>query len=183
MNEFLLRQFGAGAATVLMLFLPCGLAQAHAVVEPEHAPADSYQKLTFRITHGCEGSATNTVIIRIPLALHGAKPMPKPGWEIATRIEPLAEPYRAHGRQIHKEAREITWQGGRLPNEYFDEFSIQVRTPTNPGDIAIPVTQLCEKGRLDWVETASPQQPRERLEAPAPVLHVHPGTAAGHMNH
>ena len=121
--------------------------------------------------------------VQVPVSLHGAKPMPKAGWSIATQIEPLAEPYQAHGRLIDKEVRTITWQGGRLPNEYFDEFSIQIRTPTQAGEIAIPVTQLCEKGRLDWAETPTAQTPREALEAPAPVIRIHPAAATPQHHH
>ena len=173
----------AGGMLMAVLALTYHGVHAHAVVEPQDVAADSYQKLTFRITHGCDGSPTMAVIVRVPVSLHGAKPMPKAGWSIATQIEPLAEPYQAHGRLIDKEVRMITWQGGRLPNEYFDEFSIQIRTPAQAGEIAIPVTQLCEKGQLDWVETATAQTPREALEAPAPVIRVHPAAAAPQHHH
>ena len=173
----------AGGMLAAVLVLTHQGVQAHAVVEPQDVTADSYQKLTFRVTHGCDGSPTTAVIVRLPLSLHGAKPMPKAGWTIATQIEPLAEPYHAHGRLIDKEVRTITWQGGRLPNEYFDEFSIQIRTPTQAGEIAIPVTQLCEKGRLDWAETPTAQTPREALEAPAPVIRIHPAAAAPQHHH
>jgi uncharacterized protein YcnI len=166
----------AGSVLAAVLGLTHMSAQAHAVIDPKDVTVDSYQKLTFRVTHGCDGSPTTAVIVRVPLALHGAKPMPKPGWTISTQIEPLSEPYQSHGRLIDREVRTITWQGGHLPSEYFDEFSIQIRTPAQAGEIAIPVTQLCEKGRLDWVETSTEQTPREALEAPAPVIRVHPAT-------
>lgn len=158
------------------------LAYAHVVAEPQDVTADSYQKLSFRITHGCEGSPTRAVTIYIPEALHGAKPMPKAGWNIQMDIQPLAQPYEAHGKLIKQEVRAVTWTGGPLPNEYFDEFAIQVRIGKQTGQIAIPVTQLCESGRLDWNEMATPEKPRDMLEAPVPTINVHPA-AAGMEHH
>ena len=81
----------AGGMLMAVLALTYHGVQAHAVVKPQDVAADSYQKLTFRITHGCDGSPTMAVIVRVPVSLHGAKPMPKAGWSIATQIEPLAE--------------------------------------------------------------------------------------------
>lgn len=166
---------------LVSLLAGTSIAQAHVVAEPQDVQADTYQKLSFRITHGCEGSPTKAVTINIPEALHGAKPMPKAGWTIGMEIKPLAQPYNAHGKLIKEEVRTVTWTGGPLPNEYFDEFAIQVRVGAEIGQMAIPVTQLCESGRLDWNEIATPQHARDTLEAPAPVINVHP--AAGGMEH
>lgn len=158
-------------------------AHAHVTAEPQDVLAESYQKLTFKVTHGCEGSATKTVIISIPEALHGAKPMPKPGWEISLEIEPLDLPYESHGRLIKQEVRKITWQGGLLANEHFDEFAIHVRTSAQTGQIAIPVTQICESGRLDWNEVVTPEKSRDMLETPAPVINVLPNTPSPQRHH
>ena len=39
--------------------------QAHATVMPRQVVQDSYQRLAIGITHGCEGSATTTVIVNL----------------------------------------------------------------------------------------------------------------------
>lgn len=172
------------SALLANLLLVVNLAQAHVVAEPKNVPADAYQKLTFRVTHGCEGSPTKAVTIYLPEAIHGTKPMPKAGWNINMEIKPLTHPYQSHGKLINEEARSITWNGGSLPNEYFDEFSIQVRTPSQPGQVAIPVTQICESGRIDWKEVATPGKTHDKLEFPAPVINVHSGNAnMEHMEH
>ena len=157
--------------TSLVAFTPL---HAHVVAEPQHVQAESYQKLAFKVTHGCEGSPTTAVTIHVPENLHGAKPMPKPGWKISMQIKPLSQPYHAHGRLITEEVRSITWEGGPLPNEYFDEFVIHAKLSSQPGPVVIPVSQVCQNGNLQWNETESPEKPRDKLEAPAPVIHVHP---------
>lgn len=173
------------ASVLLTAHLTIGpdIANAHVTIEPPQVQADSYQKLSFKVTHGCAGSPTHTVIINLPGNLHGAKPMPKAGWNISLDIKPLAQPYRAHRRLITEEVRTITWHGGYLPNEYFDEFVVHVRASAPTGRLAVPVTQLCESGRLDWNEVASPQNTQEMLETPAPVLEVVPNiSTSGHQH-
>lgn len=172
-----------GLTVMTGLLASMNIASAHVTAEPQDVLADSYQKLSFKVTHGCEGSATKAVIINIPEALHGAKPMPKLGWAISLDIKPLSQPYNSHGRLIKEEVRTVTWQGGLLPNEYFDEFSIHVRVSSQIGQIAIPVTQLCESGRLNWNEVVTPEKSRDMLEAPAPVINIFPNAPSPQHQH
>ena len=136
--------------------LAAPLAHAHITVAPASAPAGAYQTLVFKVGHGCAGSATTGITVQLPEGVT-AKPMPKAGWTIA-----LAP-------------REISWRGGPLPDAYYDEFTIQARLPDAPGRLAFKVGQQCEKGRMDWADTAP------ESKTPAPVLEVVP--AAMPMHH
>lgn len=148
------------------------LAQAHVGLEQAKATAGSYHKLTFKIGHGCEGTGTHTVKVSLPETAMGAKPMPKAGWKLDTVSAPLSKPYTSHGKTIEKDVREVTWSGGLLPDAFYDEFSIQVKLTETPGKIYFKVTQLCEKGRLDWTEIPAEGQSSKGLKAPAPVLEI-----------
>ncbi|MBC3880608.1 YcnI family protein [Undibacterium sp. LX40W] len=145
---------------------------AHVGLEQPKAVAGSYHKLTFKIGHGCEGTGTHMVKVSLPETAMGAKPMPKAGWKIDTAIAPLSKPYTSHGKTIEKDVREVTWSGGLLPDAFYDEFSIQVKLTDTPGKVYFKVTQLCEKGRWDWVEIPAEGQSAKGLKAPAPVLEV-----------
>jgi hypothetical protein len=147
-------------------------ASAHITLEQASANAGAYQKLTFKVGHGCEGSSTNSITVRLPDGVMGAKPMPKPGWKINVVTEALTKPYQSHGKTISKDVSEISWNEGSLPDAYYDEFSIQVKLPDTPGKLYFKITQLCEKGRLDWVEIPKEGQSRQDLKAPAPMLEV-----------
>ena len=98
--------------------------------------------------------------------------MPKAGWKLDTVIVALATPYTSHGKTISSDVREITWSGGLLPDAYYDEFSMQVKLPETEGKLYFKVTQLCEKGRLDWIEIPKDGQNRKELKAPAPMLNL-----------
>jgi uncharacterized protein YcnI len=155
-------------------------AHAHVTLEQATAAAGAYHKLTFKIGHGCEGSATNAVRVSIPENVSGAKPMPKAGWKIDTSIQALSVPYNSHGKTITQDVREVSWTGGPLPDAYYDEFSIQVKLPEKAGKVYFKVTQLCEKGRLDWAEIPADGQTVKGLKTPAPVLEVQEKAEAAH---
>jgi uncharacterized protein YcnI len=147
------------------------LAHAHVIIDPPSAPAGAYQRLAFRIGHGCKGSATTAITVEIPEGVIGAKPSPKPGWALSTTQAALAAPVQSHGKTVTSAVREISWRGGPLPDAWYDEFVMQVKLPASPGRYAFKVGQQCEKGRTDWVEVGVPGADAD-LRAPAPVLEV-----------
>jgi uncharacterized protein YcnI len=149
--------------TISLLFaagLAAPLAHAHITLEQSSAPAGAYQKLTFRVGHGCEGSATNSITVVLPEGVAGAKPMPKAGWRIGGA------------------AREISWNGGPLPDSQYDEFSMQVKLPETLGSYPFKVIQVCDKGRAEWSELATAAGVKAKF--PAPVLEV--VAPAGHVH-
>lgn len=170
-----------GMLLAVVLLAAAGHAAAHVGLTPPQAAAGSYQTLSFKVTHGCAGSPTREVRIDLPAGVHAAKPMPKAGWSITLEKRQLREPYVSHGKSISEEVASIRWHDAQLPDEYVDEFSIHVLLPAQPGMLAIPVTQLCESGRLDWHE---PPSPGRKPKAPAPVIEILPPARAGsHLHH
>jgi uncharacterized protein YcnI len=157
-------------------FLAAGdLANAHAVLERREAPADSYFKAVIGIGHGCEGSPTLRVRVRIPEGVISVKPQPKAGWELSIRKDKLPKPVDAgHGRTITEEVAEVTWSG-RLLNENYDEFVLQVKLPDSPGETLYFLTvQECEKGVHRWIEIPTGGKARGDYKEPAPELKLLP---------
>lgn len=146
-------------------------ASSHTTVTPRQVAGDSYQRLSFNVTHGCEGSPTTEVVLQLPEAIMGAKPMPKPGWTLETEVRDLEQPYLSHGKEIRRDVRMIRWRG-MLPDAHYDEFVIMAKIWSKAGPVAIPVTQLCATGRMDWKEV--PDGLGTKLPFPAPVLEVLP---------
>ncbi len=163
---------------LLAAILAAPFAQAHISLEQASAPAGAYQKLTFRIGHGCEGSATNSVTIVLPEGVTGAKPMPKAGWTISTVEGKLNAPVMSHGVPVTSAVREVSWKGGPLPDSQYDEFSVQVKLPDAVGKYYFKVIQVCEKGRAEWSE--APSAPDVKMKFPAPMLEV--VAPAGHVH-
>ncbi len=169
MNRFPL----LAAVAVTALFAMPGAARAHATLETTRAPTGSYYTAVVRITHGCNGSPTHTVMVKIPEGATSVRPQPKPGWEVRIVKAKLDQPYKdGHGREITEKVTEIHWTGGRLLDEHYDEFRIRMKLPeAEPGTVVyFPTVQECEQGAHRWIEIPKPGQKASELASPAPHL-------------
>ncbi len=170
-----------GALSAAALIACTSSALAHAVLERREAAANAPYRAVLQIAHGCGASPTISVRVTIPESAVGARPMAKPGWTIATARGPYARAYPAlHGGPVSEGVREITWSGGSLPADQFDEFVFSVRLADTfrPGEIvSFPTVQTCETGQHAWVEVAAPGQDRNALAAPAPSVRIAAATA------
>jgi uncharacterized protein YcnI len=166
------------AALAGLALIPA-FARAHTVADPNEGAPGAYQRVAFRITHGCKGSPTVAVAIRLPESVVSAKPMPKPGWSLAIKMRSLNPPIDGgHGTKIHEAPSEVTWRGGPLDNTHFDEFVLTLRLPDKPGEtFYFPTIQTCETGEHAWTGLPAAGQKWSDLPEPAPFVKL--GKAAG----
>src|SRR5262249_35554825 len=59
-------------------------AAAHVTLEHQQAKVSAPYKAVLRVPHGCEGTATTAIRVKIPDGVIGVKPMPKSGWTLTT---------------------------------------------------------------------------------------------------
>ncbi|PYE84872.1 copper chaperone PCu(A)C [Pseudoroseicyclus aestuarii] len=147
----LLRGSALGAA-----LLTAGSAGAHVTLTQAETAASGSYVATFRVPHGCEGAATDTVRVTLPEGFYAAKPMPKPGWDLEIETGPYAEPYDNHGTTMTEGPREITWSGGSLEDAWYDEFSIRgsFAGTHEVGEVVyFPVVQFCDEATEAWTAT------------------------------
>src|SRR3954465_7840184 len=98
-------------------------APAHITLETKEAAVGAPYKAVLRVPHGCEGSATIGLRIRVPDGMIAIKPMPKPGWKIETVTGKYPKTYSFfHGAKLSEGVTEISFTGGNLPDAYYDEF-------------------------------------------------------------
>jgi len=104
------------------------------------------------------------------------KPQPKPGWQLAITRVRLAKPVDAgHGNLISETVSEVSWSGGPLADEHFDEFRIVMKLPDRPGTtLYFPVVQDCREGVQRWIEIPDKGRPAGELKEPAPALTLTP---------
>lgn len=173
------------AATAAGISAASAPALAHAVVEPKQAPANSYQKVTLRITHGCAGEATNKIIVVLPDGILTARPQAKPGWQVDLLKEKLAEPVSAgHGKMLTERVVQVVWSGNSLPDWQFDEFALSVKLPEGEAGTALPfvTVQECAKGSWHWSaeEGTHTHSHGDGMQmGPAPVLRLTTGLSRG----
>lgn len=161
-------------------------ASAHVTLETGMASWGSYYKAVFRVPHGCDGSATTGISIEIPEGVISVKPMPKPGWKLATVKGKYAQTYTSHGKPVTEGVKRVEWSGGSLPDDQFDEFVFLAKLPDDKEIMRLffPVTQTCGKVSVSWNQVAKPGEDPHKLANPAPALDLmgaHDGM--GHMDH
>jgi uncharacterized protein YcnI/copper(I)-binding protein len=162
----------AAAATFLLACQTAAL--AHITLEQREAKAGSGYKAVLRVPHGCEGSATTSIRVRIPEGLYSVKPMPKAGWTLTTLKGAYAKTYSDHGSKVSEGVKEITWSGGKLLDENYDEFSFVGSLAPDLKDgtaMYFPTVQECEKGSTQWVDIPAAGS-TGGLKAPAPMIRV-----------
>lgn len=159
---------------------------SHVVLADPAALAGTSYRATLRVGHGCDGSPTTAIKVFLPAGFQGAKPMPKPGWALRTRVEKLAQPYSSHGKTVTEDVVEITWTAaGRdnwLPDAWYDEFVLRGGLPEQAGPLWFRVLQTCETGHLDWAQIPAAGTSTKGLKAPAVLLELIPSGPAGHQH-
>ncbi|WP_439273111.1 DUF1775 domain-containing protein [Pseudochrobactrum sp. HB0163] len=178
--------FTALCATTLLIS-GAGLAQAHVSLAAPQAPAGSAYKAVLKIPHGCEGAATTQVNVKLPEGFVAAQPQMKAGWEIETIKSDYHHSYKIHGRDVKSGVTEIIWKGGKLPDEFYDEFAIVGRLANFDKDttLSFPTIQTCENGKTEsWTDIAAEGQNPHDLKSPAPQLLVTAATDhSAHNSH
>jgi uncharacterized protein YcnI len=163
-------------AAAVVLVLATGSAYAHITLETEQAEAGSSYKAVFRVPHGCDGSATVKITVKIPEGFIAVKPMPHPGWKIDLVKGKYAKAYDYYGSKIDEGVTEVTWSGGNLPDAYYDEFVMRgmLAADLPAGMLYFPVVQECEKGVDRWIEIPEAGKTAEDYETPAPGVKILP---------
>ncbi|MEN9718624.1 MAG: hypothetical protein RIQ99_1502, partial [Pseudomonadota bacterium] len=106
---------GTLISTSVIAVVGASSASAHMGIELRGSTptAGSSSTLMFRPGHGCDGDATNALSVEIPAGVTGVKAQQKAGWKLSTS----------------NNGNTITWSGGSLPDDQFDEFGLRVTWP------------------------------------------------------
>jgi uncharacterized protein YcnI len=128
------------------------VASAHVRVLPEEVPADSFEVLTMRVPTE-KDIPTTQVRVEVPEGFTVLGVQPVPGWD--HEFEENAGAIEA-----------ITWSGGEIGPQEFQEFAVQARTPEDTGEFAWNAYQTYEDGSVvEWTGS-------EDAEEPASVVRV-----------
>ena len=161
--------FGALAGAALVLST-VGSAFAHAGISPATAANNATVKAVVTIPHGCDGAATDKVSIKLPEGFVNAKPMAKAGWQIAITKGDYSRAYDNHGTPVTSGALEITWSGGSLPDDQFDEFTVQGQFQGFDAEspALFITTQKCGATEVTGTRSQVPARTRIPLNTPPP---------------
>ena len=167
--------------TLAVAFVTSAL--AHVTLENQEAKLGASYKAVLRVSHGCDGTATTAIRVKIPEGVIGVKPMPKPGWTLTTVTAKYPKTYELFHRQLTEGVTEVSWSAGKLPDEWYDEFVFQgfLAGDLNPAKpLYFPVVQECEKGVHRWIEIPAAGKSPSDYPEPAPALKLVPATGRRH---
>jgi uncharacterized protein YcnI len=171
----MIRLFTRAAAAGALLTALATPAFAHITLETGSAPVGSGYKAVLRVPHGCGGAATTAITLKVPEGFISAKPMPKAGWTLDIKTGDYANTYKLYGADVKSGATEISWSGGNLPDNEYDEFVVRgtLADSLKPGDtLYFPVLQSCGDKEDAWIAIPAAGQPEP--ETPAPGLKLLP---------
>jgi uncharacterized protein YcnI len=165
----------SGLATAVLVTLGSVTAAAHVTITPSTTAAGATAVLRLEIPHGCEGSATTAVAVRMPEGVADVTASGTDRWTVDQAPDAL------------------TWTTDEpLPDGEHAEVELTLRLPDDAGaTLVFPVIQKCEDGEAAWTEVAEHGEGaehaegdehgagHEELDRPAPVLVVTAGDNAG----
>ena len=145
----------AVAATSAVVLSLGGVVSAHIDPDPTEAQAGSRLTVGFTVEHGCEGSPTVQLDMRLPEGV----------------IDPVAEPVDGWDGSIEAVDGDtvVTFAGGPLADDVEGTFSVSMTLPPTP-DVTLyfPFVQRCEVGEIRWIQI--PTEPGDELDEPAPAM-------------
>ena len=146
---------GVAAITTLGAVGIGGTAFAHIEPDPPAAQQGATVTVGFMVEHGCAGSPTTGLDIKLPDGIADARAVDKPGWTATV------------------DSGVVRFVGQSPSGEEPDTFSISFTTPGTPGEVYFPTVQKCLEGSADWLDIAEEGQPEP--EHPAPAMKITAG--------
>jgi uncharacterized protein YcnI len=150
---------------------------AHVTLAVKEAAVGADYKATFQVPHGCKGSATVELSVEIPGGFLAVKPQPKPGWKIEIVTGAYDKPYHHYRSEITDGVKSVTWSGGDLPDDYYDEFVLvgYLDKGLQPGSwLYFPAVQTCKQGIDRWTDIPGDTKSSGEPHSPAPALKLLP---------
>lgn len=157
-----------------------GPASAHVTVTPSETGAGAYSLLTFSVPHGCDGSATTKVAIKLPDNVIEATPTRNPFYDVEKVTAQLDTPLTAEdGDEITEKVDQIIYTAKTpLPDGQRDSFEVSLQIPEDAevgSTLAFPTIQSCEQGETAWTEIPAAGAGEDSVEHPAPAFEVTAG--------
>jgi uncharacterized protein YcnI len=148
-------------------------ASAHVTITPSTTAAGASAVLQVGFQHGCDGSSTTALTIRIPEGINSVAPTLVAGWQVDKEVEALDPAVTdSHGVELTERVASVTYGADEpVRDGYRQVFELAVQLPEAEGEtLAFPTIQTCEAGEAAWIDVAGDGASADELESPAPTL-------------
>ena len=161
------------AVVVAIGVIAAAPAYAHVSISVTDAHAGAFTVATVSVPHGCDGSSTTKIAVKIPDQILSVTPTRNPFWNVEKVMVELNPPATdAHGNEVTERVDQIVYTAKEpLPEGQRDAFQLSFQMPDAAGEtLLFPTVQDCVKGQTAWVE--APVEGGEEPEHPAPAITV-----------
>lgn len=176
------RRAAVGAVVAAGSALWAGPAWAHVTVQPGSAPQGGFATFAFQVPNEQDDASTIQVEVEFPAdhPIPFVSVEPIPGWTVDVETQTLETPVEAEGEEITEAVSTITWSGGTIgPNE-FQQFLVSAGPlPDDTDHLEFKAIQTYDNGDVvRWIQETP--EGGEEPEFPAPVLELTPSTGDEH---
>ena len=165
-----------GSIVVGGLLAVTGSAYAHVTAQPTTAAQGSYSKIAFRVPNEEDKAATTQLEVTFPAdhPIASVEVKPVPGWTAQIDKAKLAKPLESDDGPITEAVSKITWTGGKIDPDNFQEFEVSMGPlPTDTDKLVFKAVQTYDNGDVvRWIDTtgtggAEPEHPAPTVQLTA----------------
>jgi periplasmic copper chaperone A len=146
------RMMFCAVASALMVVITGHAASAHVHSSPDKVVSGASATVSFVIGHGCAGSPTTKVAIKVPSTVTKVNGVAPKGWKATVN------------------GAVVTFSGSTLADKTKGLFGVSFVAPSKTGVLEFPTVQTCVKGETSWIQPtpASGKEP----DYPIPTVTV-----------
>jgi uncharacterized protein YcnI/predicted anti-sigma-YlaC factor YlaD len=165
-----------GSVVLGGLLAVTGSAYAHVTAQPSTATQGSYTKIAFRVPNEEDKASTTQLEVTFPAdhPIASVETKAVPGWTAQIDKTKLATPIKSDDGDITEAVSKITWTGGKIGPDNFEEFEVSLGPlPTDTDKLVFKAVQTYDNGDVvRWIDTsgAGGAEP----EHPAPTVQLTP---------
>jgi uncharacterized protein YcnI len=157
---------------VATIGLPASVAAFATIPQDEvFAREGRRERVDIRIQEGCDSVATDRVEVEIPEGVVAVVPQAVPGWTASIEMVET-DPYELFGQRRTERVSRVTWTGGPLAPDAFQDFGLSAVFTQPTDELIIPVVQACGLEERSWEQVPDEGQARSDLAFPAPFVRV-----------
>jgi uncharacterized protein len=157
-----------------------GAASAHVHLEPDSATQGGDATVSFVVPNEQADADTVKVEVQIPTEhpIGSVSVQAIAGWTSSVEKSTLATPIETDDGEITETVSKITWEGGTIAPDQFQEFTVSFDSlPDDVDSLVLKTVQTYSNGDVSrWIE--EPAADGSEPEQPAPVLHLSAASAS-----
>jgi len=158
-----MRKLVVMSASVLAVLVVAGPALAHVTVQPTEGVTGSFSRFVVRVPTERDDASTIKVEVQFPpLAFVSFQDVP--GWERTVEMQTLDEPLEVFGEELTETVGTVTWEGGEIEPNEFQEFGFSARMPEEVTTLEFAAIQTYDSGEVvRWIGPEDSDEPAARV--------------------